>query len=336
MTGLLRIRGTIDLDQFWPKGSSDADTSKIQVTVGKNAFAFAPDGKAFKVTHALDNAMVVGASRDPVIDSKSRITVRLQGIDAPELHYRAAALKKNRPEVTEKKRAAYNQQNKVERRQYWGETATVALAKKLAGFGANPIACEVYSFVDHPYELVDTYGRVVGNIRVGKGFNLDVNTWLTEEAWAFPTFYSSMSEEEVTALLEAAKKGRKKGRVWADLSNDTSKFKATVVYRKGGPIDEKNDRGSVLMPKLFRRQVAYEMEKKAKVFSGSFSEFLAARPDECFLTDDFLKEGLHTATTHRLHEFMKGKRFTKKPQDVVFKEKFSSVVDAKGKRIEKF
>ena len=33
---------------------------------------------------------------------------------------------------------------------------------------------------------------------------------------------------------------------------------------------------------------------------------------------------------------MKGKRFTRQPQDVVFKEKFSTVVDAKGKRIEKF
>ena len=40
MPGLLRVRGTIDLDQFWPTGSSDADTSKIKVTVGKDSFAY--------------------------------------------------------------------------------------------------------------------------------------------------------------------------------------------------------------------------------------------------------------------------------------------------------
>jgi hypothetical protein len=30
MTGMLRIRGTIDLSQFWPSGQSDADTTKIK------------------------------------------------------------------------------------------------------------------------------------------------------------------------------------------------------------------------------------------------------------------------------------------------------------------
>jgi endonuclease YncB( thermonuclease family) len=332
----LRIRGTIDLDQFWPVGTSDADTSKIKVTVGKNAFSFAQDGKSFKVTRVLDQAIVRGAKTGPIIDTQSRVTVRLQGIDAPELHYRAAPLKSSRKEVTTKKRAAYNEANKIERRQYWAESATVALAKKLAGFGSGTIACEVYSFVDHPYELVDTYGRVVGNIRVGKSFNLDVNTWLTEEGWVYPTFYSSMSEEEIMTLLAAMKKGKQKGRVWKDLTDDTSKFKASLTYRKGGPVDETNDRGPLLMPKLFRRQVAYVMESKAKVFSGSFTDFLEDRPDECFLTDDFIAAGVHTAETRQLHEFMKGKRFTKKPHDIVFKEKFSTVVDQKGARIERF
>jgi hypothetical protein len=262
--------------------------------------------------------------------------VRTASIGISTACYRAAALKKDRPEVSEQKRAAYNEANKTERRQYWAETATVALARKLGGFGQGAIGCEVHSFIDHPYELVDTYGRVVGNIRVGKTFSLDVNTWLTEEGWVYPTFYSSMSEEEITTLLAAAKKGRQKRRVWKDLSDDTSRFKASLVFRKGGPIDENKDKGPVLMPKLFRRQVAYEMEKKAKVFSGSFASFLEARPDECFLTAEFLDKGMHAASTHRLHEFMKGKRFTRKPQDVVFKEKFSTVVDSKGKRIEKF
>ena len=336
MSGLLRIRGVIDLNQFWPGGSSDADTSKVKVNVGRGSFAFAADGKKFKPTTALDHAIVVGASKGPVIDAQSRVTVRLQGIDAPELHYKASALRKSRTEVTATKRAAYNAENKTERRQYWGETATLALAQKLSTFGAGAIRCEVYSWVDHPYELVDTYGRVVGNLHVGKRLGLDINRWLTEQGWVFPAFYSSMSEEEIQTLLAAAVKGRQQGRAWSTLTDDTSKFKPKLVYRKGGPIDTENDQGALIMPKLFRRQVAYKMELLAKVFKGSFAEFLAARPDECYLTAEFLDKGLHTAPTHRLAEFMKGKRFLKRPEDLVFREKFSSVVDAAGKRIDDF
>jgi hypothetical protein len=80
--------------------------------------------------------------------------------------------------VTPAKRQAFNALNKIARRQYWAETATVALARKLANLDNAKVACEVYSLVDHPYELVDTYGRVVGNIRVGKDFRIDVNVWL--------------------------------------------------------------------------------------------------------------------------------------------------------------
>ena len=125
-----------------------------------------------------------GASKKPVIDAQSRVTVRLQGIDAPELHYKAPALRKSRSEVTATKRAAYNAENKTERRQYWGETATLALAEKLPTYGAGEIRCAVYSFVDHPYELMDTYGRVVGNLHVGKRLGLDINRWLTEQGFA--------------------------------------------------------------------------------------------------------------------------------------------------------
>lgn len=336
MSGVLRIRGTVDLSQFWPVGSSDADTSKVKVTVGKNSFSFAADGKTFKTTRVFDKAQVVGMKKGPVIDEQSRVTVRLQGIDAPELHYKAGPLSRKRTDVTEKKRAAYNKENATERRQYWAETATVALAKKLRSYGAGSIPCEVYSFVDFPHELVDTYGRIVGNIRVGKKFAVDVNTWLAEQGWAFPTFYSSMTEQEIRALLAAAKKGKKLGRVWKHLTDNTAKWESKLVYRKGGPVDAANDVGPVLMPKLFRRQVAHRMEMHAKLATGSFADFLQARPDECHLTDEFLAQGPTVAPTYRLHEFMKGKRFTLQPQDVVFREKFSTVVNAAGDRIERF
>lgn len=334
MTGILRIRGTIDLAQFWPDGDSDADTSKVKVTVGSDSFAFAADGKTFKKTKAFVGAFVRGASSKEVIDKQSRITVRLQGIDAPELHYRAGPLKKS-PGVTDAKRKKFNEENRTPRRQYWAETATVALSKKLAGFGAT-VKCEVVSFIDKPFEVIDTYGRFVADIRVGKGFKTDINLWLAEEGWAYPTFYSSMKEEEIGSYLKILAKAQKKGRIWKDYSHDAGKFDSKLVFRPKGPVQASKDKGKVLMPKIFRRQLAYRMQKKAGVFTGSFTEYLKANPDDCFATADFLKKGVHSAERRKLSDFMKGNKFTVKPHEIVFREKFSTLVNKNGKKVEKF
>ncbi len=41
-----------------------------------------------KRTHVFDHALVQGRTRKAVLDAKHGMTVRLQGVDAPELHYR--------------------------------------------------------------------------------------------------------------------------------------------------------------------------------------------------------------------------------------------------------
>ena len=43
MPGLLKMKGFIELDHFWLVGSSDADTTKIKVTVAPESFEFAAD-----------------------------------------------------------------------------------------------------------------------------------------------------------------------------------------------------------------------------------------------------------------------------------------------------
>lgn len=335
MPGILRVRGTIDLDQFWPDGDADADTSKVKVTVGSDSFAFAADGKHFKTTDVYFDAYCVGASRKKVVDAQNRITVRLQGIDAPELHYQAAALKKN-PPVSDAKRKKFNAENKPKRRQYLAESGTLALCKKLKAFGTSPIKCEVISLIDRPFEVIDTYGRFVANIRVGSGYATDVNLWLCEQAWVYPTFYSSMVVEEIEAYLAVLPKARKNGRVWKHYSLDTSKFDGKLVYRPKGPPQPAKDKGPVLMPKLFRRQLAYRMQKKAALITGSFAAYLEKNRDACFETDEFLKEGVHSAPIRHLHEFIKGTKFTLQPEAIVFREKFSSLVNSKKKKLEKF
>jgi endonuclease YncB( thermonuclease family) len=337
MPGLLKIKGFIELDQFWPIGNSDADTSKVKVTVAPDSFEFAADRKTFRRTKVFNEAYVRGASHRKLIDAQSRITVRLQGIDAPELHFRAPPLRRDRREVTDAKRIKYNEFNRIERRQYLAESATIALLKKLESIHKTAVECRVYSLVDHPYEVVDTYGRFVANIMVGKRFKLDVNVWLAQAGWVYPTFYSSMEKEEIEVLLDAMKAGQKAKRVWKYYSPDTSKFEAKLIYRGEDAEPQPDaDKGPILMPKLFRRQVAFQMEKKAKVSSGAFVDFLRKSPDDCYTLADFLKAGPHSAELRKLHEFMKGTKFTLKPHELVFREKFSTVVTESGKVIEEF
>ena len=204
--GTLRISGIIELNQFWPQSSCDADTTKMKLVVGDNSFEYREDGAAvFKKTMAFKNAVSKGQGTKPVINTSVRtgdktITIRLQGVDAPELHYQAAALKAN-PAISSAQRKKYNELNRIEKRQHFAESATVALMKHLKKFAQNgAVAVWFESEVDKPFEVVDTYGRFVGDIIIGKE---SLNLWLLENGWCMPTFYTSMKKEEIENFLAA-------------------------------------------------------------------------------------------------------------------------------------
>ena len=84
--GILHVRGTIDLAQFWPQGASDADTMHVAVDTGSFAFARNPASRFVK-TRVLADAVVRGRIATPVVRAKGTMVVRLQAIDAPELHH---------------------------------------------------------------------------------------------------------------------------------------------------------------------------------------------------------------------------------------------------------
>ena len=97
--GTLKIIGQIELKQFWPEGLSDADTSSILVSVDEDSFFYRKDNQSpYRKTRVFNTASVVGKSRTKLVKN-NKIKVRFQGIDAPELHYRAPPLQ-NDPAVT--------------------------------------------------------------------------------------------------------------------------------------------------------------------------------------------------------------------------------------------
>ena len=195
--GLLKLRGTLDVAQFWPTGQSDADTTKVIVTVHGNSFQFSDDGVThFKTTHAFDDARVKGKSgTKTAIGQHGQVTIRLQGIDAPELHYPLPPLG-NKAGLLAEQRDSYRALEKVEYRQYRGESSTAALGDLVHGLGH--VACEVTTRVSSPNEVFDTYGRFIGDISVERdGHRTVLNDWLVANGWAFPTFYKSMTEAEI-------------------------------------------------------------------------------------------------------------------------------------------
>lgn len=328
--GLLKVNGTIDVGQFWPLGSSDADTTKVVLKVGANAFRYqAHPGAPFVVTKVFAGAKVRGSVSKPPVDAQNRLTIRLQGIDAPELHYRP-----DNRSVTNATRAKFQAVNK-DYRQYLGESATAALARLLQSAGSKILPCTVETQVDAPGDVFDTYGRLVGDVivRIGRK-NLNINEWLVREGWAFPTFYSSMSEAEIKTFVNAATIGRTKGRIWNQLRRKVPAFNAKLVFRKGGPIAADADLGPLTLPKIFRRQTSWWAYKQAGVTTKSFKSYLAQKRDELLLTKDFLANGVHSAKTHYLDEFMEiDGAYTLRPEEMVFKEGTSALVDSSGKKI---
>jgi endonuclease YncB( thermonuclease family) len=329
-SGLLELTGHIDLSQLWPAGTSDADTSKIRVTTTGDAFRFRTSPRApWRVTHAFEHATVKGRTSKAPIDKQGRVTVRLQGIDAPELHYRPAAILK-RAEQTNEQHELYLEWNE-DYRQPLAESATLALRAFLEQASEDPLPCVVRSNVDQPNDVFDTYGRFVGDIFVRiAGKERHVNRWLVEQGWALPGLYNSMSPEEISGLIEATTSAYENDLgVWPSLADEVGKLDWKMVFRgKGAPPQP--DAGGVLIPKLYRRLATWAINRRAKMVTGTFARYLAAHPDPCFVTNDFLEQG-PAATVRELAEFVDTDgTLLFWPEELVFKDAPSRLIGPDG------
>lgn len=332
--GLLELTGTIDLAQFWPSGESDADTVKVLVS-GPNAFRFTPHGGNPKVTHAFEGAQIKGKVSKPAIDQVGRVTIRLQGIDAPELHYRPTAPTLGGQKPNAVQRAAFNTAN-GNFRQPIGEGATVALGKFLATFGKSPLKAVVRTQVDQPNDVFDMFGRMIGDIFVNPTTtNVNVNHWLCQKGWAYPTFYSSMTTQEISDLLAlTAAAAKSKLGIWNSNSANLASFDRNLLFRPHGVPDAAHDVGPVFMPKLFRRRSTYGIAKVAKITTATLKNYLKGEPDACFTTQEFLLHGPTSSTPRHLDEFVTpDARFTVGAGDLVFQEGKSHVVGKNGKPV---
>jgi endonuclease YncB( thermonuclease family) len=303
--GLLEVNGTIEVIQFWPEGRSDADTAKVVVTIGPDSVRFRENkARPFRVTHFLDGATVgipVNGRRKLAVNAKGQLTIRLQGIDAPELHFQPSALEASEfPGLDQAGFAAVKKQYHDAKvvhpyRQLLGATTTKALHDFLASAGSSTLPCRAFTQVDLPNEVFDKYGRMVADIEVTIGGNtVSINEWAVQTGSAFPAFYSSMSDTEITTLRGLGNTARSKELgVWKHLAKTIDAFDFTLLEPKKGDTSVlATDAGPVIFPKLYRRQTNWAARNKAAVSNATLQQFLEAqKKDQCYRTDDFLANG---------------------------------------------
>jgi endonuclease YncB( thermonuclease family) len=360
--GTLKISGTINLSQFWPDGNSDADTTKLKVTVSPNSFKF--NGK---VTGKYFGSSVDGKASKKVISGKNEITIRLQGIDAPELHYKfygplgraiRSALPPKFRKLTTTEFDKIKAINKNEYRQLFGETATVKLYEFLNPSGnLTGLNCDFISNnINEPSDVIDTYGRFVGDIFVRlNNKRINLNSWLLQNGWTFASIYNSMSITEIMNVSKfAAGKNKKQNDIYSAFNPQTVgeyiDFNLTTRRKaKDGTLPViKKEKGQVLNPKLFRRLTYYSMFKKAGVadVGKKFIDYLALKPDKgLYLTSDFLVKANHDlkdakllrpAFLKKFNQQISKNKFLLQPDEMVFLEDDSKLVDGNGKPITSF
>jgi endonuclease YncB( thermonuclease family) len=318
--GLLQLKGTIDILQFWPENMSDGDT--VNVTVDPDGFEFSSDPahhEPFRVTHIFDDAVSQGSGSRKVVHN-GRVTVRLEDADTAELHY-----------------SALIQGTKIFR-QYTGETAATKLHDMIATVNARPVPCKIRTAVDHPSDVFDTYGRMISNLFIyPDGYEVNVNHWLIENGWALPAFYNSASASEITDVLRLTDEAWTARRgAWACLSNNLLNPDFTMLFRPHGVPSPETDLGPLVMPKLFRRQVLWHVQSAAHKFTGSFAHFLEKQKDGWVRLNDFL-DNPHAKPTSKTHDLSQlvdqNGVFTAAPADIVFFEKPSTLRDENGRKI---
>ena len=296
-------------------GVSDADTIKMTLNPNSIKFQKSKDSPWQENLRMYDNAYYYDeetGKRSRIIgidlEGSPFIKTRLQGLDAPELHYKA---NKGNTFLYDNQFSLFNSLKEAfDFRQAYGAQAASKLVGFLKEYSANEKFIKAYatSSIDTPSELFDKYGRAVCDIYVynddeEKGIN--INQWLIREGWAFPDFYDSMSNEEITILRKLGNDaGNGMSGVRPYLSDNLVNINYNLLFDKENAkqiLDGEN--GKLNLPKFFRKQVDWKVLGNSGYNVKNLKKFISSRKDTCYLVDEFL-EKRHDAIKHQLSEFI--------------------------------
>lgn len=199
---------------------------------------------------------VTGALKPRVLEVKTSggrnyVSVRLEGIDAPEEHYRSASFKvKSNGKVT-----VYELNPKTS-----GEDRSQPLWKAATDHLVNTLQAAGHALVLLDREVVDQHGRALGyvyasNATAEKGDFMSLD--LLKRGLAFPFLFES-SGDFIASFLDAAKHAKLAGLgVWKNYSHKPLTFSSTYAAPKHWNDDEPaaQQKGKLNLPCVFRRLV---------------------------------------------------------------------------------
>lgn len=337
--GTLKIKGTLDLKQFWPEGKEDADTTQLKLWVDYDAFSFSDTNDYFaqdyRPTQVYREADIVSNGQvSPIIKfrnqaSRSYIKVRLQGIDAPELHYKNYDPKAYEG-LDDSKKAALKEANK-EYRQIFSETAVLRLRAIIENILPGLSSVEVVFLsknITKPGDVVDIYGRFVGDLFLLHNLQVScLNELILAHGLALPAFYNSMLPDEIIRLSDigksAKKQAKKQKNMWSYFSKKLIAFDYGLKFRdKGQPNELADTAGKLLLPKLYRRYCIYSINEKAGINSfKSFSAYLRSKSSDMIMKKaDFLAGNSLKIPFADIH---KHGALELNPEDIIFMENLS-------------
>lgn len=218
--GFVEIAGKVDVFQYWPHGISDVDTVRFAPDLASATYF--TDSTSVKVGAFFEKGGTFQPDDNKPGEEKFRgilrrsggtsLSVRLQGIDAPETHY-APNFREGMFGGDYAKWIAKHISRQKSYRQPYGKLCTdlfaAGIPSKLgvsAPSGGTPtvlVEAKLKILADGINGAVDVFGRVVGYVTlIGNGEEVVLNDHALSQGFAFCSFYGSMSIAEIKRLSE--------------------------------------------------------------------------------------------------------------------------------------
>ena len=356
--GFVEISGKVDIFQYWPHGESDVDTLQfipdlttatyVSDTAPANVAAYFTEGGTFQPD---DNRPGEERFRSIMRNAGGKyLSVRLQGIDAPETHY-ASNFREGMFDGDYARWIAKHVTRQKSHRQPYGKLCTDQFATGLRtalGVGAfdsaNPevlVDAKLKILADSINGAVDVYGRVVGYVTVTRnGQEIVLNDHALARGFAFCSFYGSMAIDEMRRLTGLfaghGTGGERKSPLRNNVSSQLRDFEPelwTTASMRDSDRDDNSSgafRSKCFDPKMFRRCVDWVGRRDALGDTIPLLDYMRSNDEQIVLFTDFVAaDGEWEAARKFSMGSLVGKdgAFLYKPGEVVFEARPVTVVN---------
>lgn len=356
--GFVQISGKVDVFQYWPHDASDVDTLKFIPDLSSatyfsdsppvNVGAFFQDGGIFQPD---DNKPGEEKFR-PIVRKFGGIwlSVRLQGIDAPETHY-APNFREGMFDGDYAKWIAKHVSRQKSYRQPYGKLCTdlfgSGIREKFDIRSPGSTAPEV--LVDAKLKIladsingaVDVFCRVVGYATlVGNGQEVVANDYALSNGFAFCSFYGSMAIEEMARLSELydahGAGGASKSHLRRNVSRQLRDFEPELWTTRSMRDTDRDDNGAdsfpskCFDPKMFRRCIDWVGRREALGEPAALLDYMRANSEEVAHRIDFVAAGGKWENSRKITMgslIGEDGAFLYRPGDVVFESRPVTVVN---------